>query len=98
PLTHTLSLHDALPISEGRAQGAFARLRQHALLARSAERAADDRVHPRRAFQAEPRRPPSLRSQPQRLSLKARYQDEGLDREACRSEEHTSELQSRGHL
>src|SRR5439155_15004550 len=88
PLTHTLSLHDALPISEGRAQGAFARLRQHALLARSAERAADDRVHPRRAFQAEPRRPPSLRSQPQRLSLKAGYQDEGLDREACPAPRH----------
>src|SRR5437870_10887337 len=64
PEIYTLSLHDALPISEQR--------RNHPALGSTLARTT-----------------PSLR-----LALLARFYDWGLQR----SEEHTSELQSRGHL
>ena len=55
----------------GRAQGACARLRQHALLARSAQRAADHRVDPHCACDAAACREGNLRGEPAMRSLRA---------------------------
>src|SRR5207253_8730118 len=78
--TYTLSLHDALPISESR------RSRAHAL----------DR---QRALRASFRHPHDARLRAARAVVECRSRATATGKPAPRrSEEHTSELQSRGHL
>src|SRR5207253_11014788 len=83
PLTYTLSLHDALPISHGADRGLILVRFEHADEAGvAAERAHDVEL-----------RPLGLARQTRPFHLQERAVEV-----LRRSEEHTSELQSRGHL
>src|SRR5207249_11238398 len=90
PPTHTLSLHDALPISRPRraAQAGRARLRLRA----SAPRDGADRRH------APPSRAQHLRGARARGARVPPGGSVGRSSRVARSEEHTSELQSRFDL
>src|SRR5207253_3380445 len=91
PDTHTLSLHDALPIYHGAAD------RREADRERAAEAAALVAALQRHVFQSAhaPQEALGLAQQTQAAQV-ARHVIRCLAVE--RSEEHTSELQSRGHL
>src|SRR5207253_7060533 len=75
PITHTLSLHDALPIFQIQSRRPFS----------PASKRSSDQIVRRSADDQAPRPLPQLRKFP------------GHEMKE-RSEEHTSELQSRGHL
>src|SRR5207253_4504734 len=89
PQTHTLSLHDALPILL--ALGAVATFSDAgAICERRGQRSHGEASQCRLAKRGDQLRPQRMRPQP---DLSARQVRAGK-----RSEEHTSELQSRGHL
>src|SRR5207253_10886964 len=92
---YTLSLHDALPISVGGCLDGVRRGRASYLAGRLPGSLYDLRhaLSHRRRY-GEPHRPPESRA-----SCSCSRRDLGPDPEVpSRSEEHTSELQSRGHL
>src|SRR5207244_12574864 len=82
PESHTLSLHDALPISDERVQGRL--LQGDVTRAGEAPAAQREGPHRHRDLPAQGREEPGL--------------DRAHRRRELRSEEHTSELQSPDHL